>query len=70
MLRTLADAGVTAAEAAPLLAVTVEPHTEHHQERPAGGADARDKGRLPQHVGELRQRVSLLEAVHHLAGGV
>lgn len=47
---TLADAGVCAAEAASLLAVTVEPHAENHEDQPAGGANARDKSRLPHHV--------------------
>lgn len=47
---TLADAGVCAAEAASLLAVTVEPHAENHEDQPAGGANASDKCRLPHHI--------------------
>lgn len=49
-IHTLADAGVGAAEATSLLAVAVEPHAEYHEDQPAGGANAGDKGRLPHHI--------------------
>lgn len=47
---TLTDARVGAAEATSLLAVTVEPHAENHEDQPAGGANASDKCRLPHHI--------------------
>lgn len=64
---TLSDASVCAAEATSLLPVTVEPHAENHEDQPAGGTNASNKGRLPHHIWDLRQCVSLLTDVHHLA---
>lgn len=64
---TLADACVCAAEATSLLAVTVEPHTENHKDQPAGGANASDKCRLLYYIRDLRQCISFLTDIHHLA---
>lgn len=47
---TLADAGVAGAQAAPLFAVPVKPDAEHHEDQPAGGANARNEGWLLDHV--------------------
>lgn len=49
-IHTLADASVCAAEATSLLAVPVEPHAENHEDQPAGGANARNKSRLPHDI--------------------
>ena len=69
MALTLAYAGVAGAEAAPLLAVAVQPDAEHHEDDPAGGADAGDEGRLLDHVGDLlRQRVLEVHTLPHATG--
>lgn len=65
--RTFADAGVGAAVVAPLFAVPIKPDAEYHEHQPAGGANASDKGRLPHHIGDTGERVSVLADIHHLA---
>lgn len=51
---TFADASVGAAESASLLAMSIEPHAENHEDQPAGGANASNKGRLLHHIRDLR----------------
>lgn len=68
---TFAYACVAAGEAVPLLAVSIQPDTEDHEDDPAGSADARDKGRLLDHVRDLlRQRVLLANGLGHTARGI
>lgn len=50
---TFSDSGVAAAQPVSLLAVAVQPDAEHHENDPAGGADARDERRLAHHVRDL-----------------
>lgn len=68
---TFAYACVAAGQAVPLLAVPIQPDAEDHEDDPAGGADARDEGRLLDHVRDLlRQRVLLAHGLGHTAGGI
>lgn len=68
---TFADACVAAGEAVPLFAVSIQPDAEDHEDDPAGGADARDEGRLLDHVRDLlRQGVLLAYGLGHAAGGI
>lgn len=65
--RTFANAGVGAAVVTPLFSVPVKPYAEYHKYQPAGGANASDKGRLPHHIRNAGERVSVLADIHHLA---
>lgn len=47
------EGGRVVAQLLPLLASTVDPDTEAHEDDPAGPADARDERRLLDHVGDL-----------------
>lgn len=68
---TFAYARVAAGEAAPLLAVAIQPDAEDHEDDPAGGADAGDEGRLLDHVRDLlRQGVLLAHGLGDAARGV
>lgn len=68
---TFADACVAAGEAVPLLAVSIQPDAEDHEDDPAGSADARDEGRLLDHIRDLlRQGVLLANGLSHTAGGI
>lgn len=58
LFRTLANAGVARAQAAPLLAVAVQPDAKHHEDDPTRRPNPGDEGRLLYHVGDLlRERV-------------
>ena len=68
---TFAYACVAAGEAVPLLAVSVQPDAEDDEDEPASSGNARDEGRLLDHIRDLlRQGVLLANGLGHTARGI
>lgn len=58
--RGIGKGGRVVAQLLPLLAAAVDPHTEAHEDHPAGTTDACDEGRLLHYISDLLRQTDVL----------